>query len=691
MDLRFQLLAFLSLFFMLACGSGGSRAKEAVDAYYEGRIEESIAVLEELLQKKPNNGDLQNQLVFLYLEQGDNAAAADLLRTIVETREDPSYVKELFITLCLGGNYDEAAALLPAALLPRLGSPAGGELRFYQALLYRERGDEERAIDLLRESLALEEFRPPAWFFLGGLLAVRDPAEAEECFKTCLSQDPAFAEALFPLGRLLFNRGQYREALDYLDRAAGIFPQREPVGSLLDECRRRLPETAQSPRRVRIAADPPNVTPLTEEGLIQVRIALAEERSLIPVKTGGNWTLRGNWSPGSASAAAVLSGGKPEQLWIRAQENGRIAAEDREGRVLFSAPGPLTLSYAEGESSSTIVAAAPVNRSYRGSLEFRSAAPGLTLINILNIEEYLYGVVPSEVPYFWPAEALKAQAVAARSYTLAYLGANAEKGFDLYGSVRSAAYRGIGVEREETTAAVDATRGIYLKAGGRPLRAYYSANHGGYSEDSLSVWGYDAFMTAVPDLLVPGRPRPLPPDQLVRWIRERVPSYSSVENLHYPEAYRWERWVSAEDIGRRVAEAVAEGAAEAGSVGRVLGVISRGRGISGRVNKVEIRGSGGTVFIAGDRIRYSLGGLRSNLIAVSVRQGKDGAPEFFIFRGAGYGHGVGLDQSGAAGMAGAGYSAEEIVRHYYPRAELSSPLPPAPPCSYPPAGGGGRP
>jgi SpoIID/LytB domain protein len=679
MDLRFQLVALLSLSCILACGSGISKAKEAVDAYYAGRIEESIAALEELLQKKPNNRDLQSQLVFLYLEQGDNASAVHLLRAMVETQKDPSYsnelTKELFITLCLGGNYDEAAALLP-----RIGTPeAGGELRFYQALLHREQGDEEQAIALLRESLALEEFRPPAWFFLGGLLTARDPAGAEDCFKTCLSQDPAFAEALFPLGRLLFNRGQYREALAYLDRAAGTFPQREPVSALLDECRRRLPKTAERPR-TRIAADPPKVKPLTGEGLVQVRIALAEERSLIPVKTGENWTLQGNRRPGSAAAPPALTGRKPEQFWIRALENGCIVAEGEEGSIRFSAPGPLTLRYAERESASTVEAAGPVNRSYRGSLEFRAAPSGLTLINLLNIEEYLYGVVPAEVPHFWPAEALKAQAIAARSYTLAYLGANAEKGFDLYGSVRSAAYRGIEAEREETTAAVDATRGIYLEAGGRPLRAYYSANHGGYSEDSRSVWGYDAFMTAVPDPLVPGRSRPLPPDQLVRWIRERVPSYASAENLHYPEAYRWERWVSADDIGRR--------AAEAGSVGRVLGVISRGRGISGRIHTVEIRGSEGTVFITGDRIRYSLGGLRSNLIAINAQRGKDGAPEFFIFEGAGYGHGVGLDQSGAAGMAGAGYRAEEILRHYYPRAELSSPIPAAPPCSYPSPGGG---
>jgi SpoIID/LytB domain protein len=134
-----------------------------------------------------------------------------------------------------------------------------------------------------------------------------------------------------------------------------------------------------------------------------------------------------------------------------------------------------------------------------------------------------------------------------------------------------------------------------------------------------------------------------------------------VEKLHSPAAYRWEKWVSAADIRRR-----AEGD---GNVGEVLQVISRGRGISGRIHEVEIIGTEGSLRVAGDRIRSRLGGLRSNLFTIRSKMGKNGKPEYFIFRGAGWGHGVGLDQSAAAGMAQAGYTAEDILRHYYPKAE----------------------
>ncbi|NLG36304.1 MAG: hypothetical protein GX548_13225, partial [Lentisphaerae bacterium] len=181
------------------------------------------------------------------------------------------------------------------------------------------------------------------------------------------------------------------------------------------------------------------------------------------------------------------------------------------------------------------------------------------------------------------------------------------------------------------------------------------------SEDSRIVWGADADMQAVPDKLVPPRDAFLPIDDLHLWITDTPSSYSAVDRLHTPVAYRWEKWVPASEIAGRVA-------ADA-DVGRILKIVTRGRGISGRVNEVEIAGTAGSTRIKGDRIRSRLGGLRSSLFVVRPKMGPDGFPEYFIFHGAGWGHGVGLDQSGAAGMARAGYTAEEILRHYYPKAE----------------------
>ncbi|MCL1818875.1 MAG: hypothetical protein FWG35_08075, partial [Spirochaetaceae bacterium] len=184
------------------------------------------------------------------------------------------------------------------------------------------------------------------------------------------------------------------------------------------------------------------------------------------------------------------------------------------------------------------------------------------------------------------------------------------------------------------------------------------------SEDSSAVWGgEDAFMAAVPDKLLPRREEFIGLDELDRFIRERPQTYSSVEKLHSPASYRWEKWVAAEDIKNRIAQEAAPG--------EILRIVSRGRGISGRVREVEITGTEGAVRISGDRIRSRLGGLRSNLFSIRTKTGADGKPEYFIFQGAGWGHGVGMDQSGAAGMAQAGYTAGEILEHYYPRARLA--------------------
>jgi SpoIID/LytB domain protein len=386
-------------------------------------------------------------------------------------------------------------------------------------------------------------------------------------------------------------------------------------------------------------------------------VGLAEELSLISVKAGAPYSL-------STDEGKVLLNGKAlDQLWVEMRGN-KLIIEDQAGRVFASSAVPVVLSYQDAGVTTIVSGFGGAARTYRGSIEFRPRPEGITLVNSLNIEEYLYGVIPAEMPASWPREALKAQAIAARAYTLAYLGQYRERGFDLYGSVMSAAYQGVSGESAMTTAAVDATRGMILVAGGEPLKAYYSANHGGYSEDSLSVWGTNTSMAAVPDKLLPRRNSGLPLEDLVIWLRERPRSYSSIEGLHSAQAYRWEKWVAAEEI-------VARNAGEA-RLGTLLQVLSRGRGISGRINKVELRGTLGNHRVMEDRIRSRLGGLRSNLFTIRSKLGKDGTPEYFIFQGAGWGHGVGMDQTGAAGMAQAGFTAAQILKHYYPLAELVS-------------------
>jgi SpoIID/LytB domain protein len=94
------------------------------------------------------------------------------------------------------------------------------------------------------------------------------------------------------------------------------------------------------------------------------------------------------------------------------------------------------------------------------------------------------------------------------------------------------------------------------------------------------------------------------------------------------------------------------------------------RGISGRVKRVMIKGTAGSYILNRESIPYRLGGLRSTLFVVQPKLGRDGLPESFIFSGGGWGHGVGMSQSGAAGMALDGAAASEILSYYYPGTEL---------------------
>ncbi len=136
---------------------------------------------------------------------------------------------------------------------------------------------------------------------------------------------------------------------------------------------------------------------------------------------------------------------------------------------------------------------------YRGRLEVAVSAKKLTAINVVGLEDYLAGVVPREMPAAWPAEALKAQAVAARSYALAHRLAG--KPFDLYADVRSQVYGGIAAEDLRATAAIKATAGRVLLYDGKPVDALFHSTSGG-----RTVSAAEAFGTAVPYLLAADDP-----------------------------------------------------------------------------------------------------------------------------------------------------------------------------------------
>jgi len=128
---------------------------------------------------------------------------------------------------------------------------------------------------------------------------------------------------------------------------------------------------------------------------------------------------------------------------------------------------------------------------YRGNIEvdIDKEYGTLNIINIIGIEEYLYGVLKKEISPRWPTEALKAQAVAARTFAIFNMNKYIDKGYNICASTNSQAYGGVNHEDPLTNKAVDETRGVIITYKGNPINAVYHSNSGGYTEDSENVWG----------------------------------------------------------------------------------------------------------------------------------------------------------------------------------------------------------
>jgi SpoIID/LytB domain protein len=306
---------------------------------------------------------------------------------------------------------------------------------------------------------------------------------------------------------------------------------------------------------------------------------------------------------------------------------------------------------------------------YEGELEIRRDAAGtLAVVNIVDLEAYARGSICAEMDAHYPPEALKAQAVVTRSEALAKAGRHRADGFDSCAESHCQVYHGLRDQAPAGNAAVAATRGELLMYAGKPVDAVYHAACGGHTEDASDVWGGAdvPYLRGVPDR--EGRDRPdagyRADDQKLRDYLTGAPAVNCRQpeylNLTY---FRWVRVLTPEKIRQSLADSV--------SVGQVLDLKPLQRGVSGRIMRLEIRGTQAATVISPEYvIRRALGGLPSSAFVVDRYCDEAGKPVVFVLWGAGWGHGVGMCQAGAAGMAKSGHTYREILAKYYTGAEI---------------------
>lgn len=270
-------------------------------------------------------------------------------------------------------------------------------------------------------------------------------------------------------------------------------------------------------------------------------------------------------------------------------------------------------------------------RVVRGRIAARVEGDRLQLLNRVPLETYVASIVGGEMSPSWPREALRAQAVASRTYVLHEAAKRAHEAWDVRATVASQVYRGVATETQETRAAARATQGLVLTHGGEPILAVFHSTAGGRTATAGEVWGEDRPYLRVVD------------------VEEEDAAPHTYWRTVFPRS------------------ALAGILAAAGvDVGRLEGVRVAGRTASGRVARLEVLGEAGVAELRGRRLRGLLTslGLRSTLF--DVRDTDEG----LAFVGSGHGHGVGMSQWGARSMAERGESYQRILARFYPGARL---------------------
>ncbi|ORU00785.1 Stage II sporulation protein D (SpoIID) [Anaerovibrio sp. JC8] len=314
---------------------------------------------------------------------------------------------------------------------------------------------------------------------------------------------------------------------------------------------------------------------------------------------------------------------------------------------------------------------------YRGQLVVTAEGGKLLIVNRLSLEDYVKGVLPSEMTPSWNQEALKAQAVAARTFALYTKNQKAHfgSGYDLCDSTHCQSYDGLVNEADSTSLATDATMGLVMTYQGKPIYAPYHSSSGGSTENSEDVWGnYLPYLRSVKD----------------------DDSQSPYHNWSVRfTAAQVQKLLSA--AGKNIGQLKSISMTAAQGSSSINGVLA-----SGRANAVKFVGTGQTIIINAQDVR-KIFGLKSTYFNIRTERAAtippvkkdvknngsanviDAAPAAMhgtnlrvegdnvaiVFDGHGFGHGLGMAQYGAKAMADAGKKYDEILHHYYTDVEIS--------------------
>ncbi|MBP7089001.1 MAG: SpoIID/LytB domain-containing protein [Candidatus Omnitrophica bacterium] len=615
-----------------------------------------------LAEDMPGNLAKDKEKIYSYLnlatsfkESGEYEKAEEVLSKIKDLDDDSEILQYLARLNYLSGKNQEALKILS-------GLKKGWLDFLYLGLIYEDLDNQIKAINSYQKSLKLKP-NSISLFRLGKIYRKQSNyKKAIDYFLELIRLDPSIRLSYYYLGECFYKINQYEQSYKFLAKALGFYPTYLPLKTYLAAVKKELGEgffaAAQREKekereKIKLASYQ------IEKNIPLIKIALAKELDGFSFSCGGKFTIEDNGN---------IFSGEPDKFYTIVLKKGRIFLKDRNftsgykelgnNSITISSLGlkdkryPFCiLSVTYGKSNFWHKKA---DRIYRGTLEVVVKNNKLAIYNNLNVEEYLYGVLSAEMPADSPLEALKAQAIAARTIAIRNMGRHRKEGFDFCADVHCQVYQGLSAETPSTNEAVRSTHSEVITYNSKVIEAFYHANSGGCL--SSDVFGQSEYLTNTIDAKKGKLPVSSYQEEL--WFLNSPDTFSSYD---FQDKFRWQRVYDTEDMSIALSP----------QISKLQSILPKEKRECFRYREIDIVTADSKKTLKGDlQIREYFDQLKSSAFKVEIKFSSQHKPKLLIFWGGGFGHGAGMSQQGAVKMAKDGYSYKEILKHYYPGTEI---------------------
>lgn len=687
------LVLFCCLFAAFEVGAAAStveskseqqRLQEAGDLYFAYKHDDALESYIALSKETANRQAFLNA-AFIAMEQNNPKQAVDIMTAAYQfypqDRETIEMAAEAYLA---DGQYQSAEKLL--SLLPEDPARAG----FFHINLARAQiGLGEKKLAKYNLKMAARAGTHPALAnYLLGLLYEEEKnyKKAAAVFQKAAEYDHQFIEARQHYAAMLEKLGNYNESYRQYRMIYSSEKHIQKVNQALSRLKPRLSRPEKEitgGKEILKHTFVKPVIPPENTASKQIKIGIGMRSNGRPsIRSTVHFIPSHDFKITDPQTGKAIASGKAKESWVAVLQNGKThLLSPSNTKIPFKKSILITpSSKTQGEGHTIIVKnvmsgagmtwASVDDKEYRGQLQITHNTNLNTLIpiNIVHIEEYLQGVISSEMPTQFPMDALRAQAVLARTYALKHLGKHKYYGYDLCDTQNCQVYGGVSSESERANAAVESTMGEILLYENKPIESVFSANCGGITQSAKEAgWSDTPYLNPVSDYkdFDFSQLQPYHFKELLQYPHDAYSRYDKNVSL---AAFRWTRVIDEEELSQIIKR-------QKKDIGRITALIPLRRGKSGYVSRLLVKGTKGTITLNKENVirnNLSLGMLRSSYFIVEPNY-QDRQLKFFVFYGGGWGHGVGFDQTGAAGRAAAGENYKDILSHYFPLVEFYSP------------------